>query len=299
MTSSKKKTILILIAIGCLYFVGVASIIYPMLSNIMSLNSAKTVINGYDETVRRMDQSEIKEKLSKAQQYNKEIYEQNYDSPLATVLNGEDDLICYVEIPTINVYLPVYYGTSDEVLFKGCGLLEKTSLPIGGENTHSVISAHTGLPSAEMFTKLDQVKKGDVFYIHILNETLAYQVDHIAAVSPKDTRLLSVEEKQDYVTLLTCTPYGINDKRLLVRGTRIEYQPGSDDDAVAQQSYHSSAENGLSTQINQQMAVVWMIVIASVVVFAVACIWVMLAFVKKSSSRHLKNDDLTSGGTDV
>lgn len=296
MNSSKKRNIFIFVAISCLYFAGIISILYPIISNIISLDSSRVVINDYTETIQKMDESEIKEKLKKAQQYNKALADRNYDSDLATVLNGDDGLICYIEIPSINVYLPVYYGTSNEVLEKGCGLLENTSLPIGGESTHSVISGHTGLPSADMFTKLDQVKKGELFYIHILNKVLAYRVDQILTVRPNNTNDLFITESQDYVTLLTCTPYGINDKRLLVRGVRTEYVP-----TVAEGGKNvassTSANEGLDEQIRQQMLIVWTIVISSLVFFVIACIWVLKVVIKPPVGDNHNVDNSDSGGT--
>ena len=296
MNSSKKRNIFILVAISCLYFAGIASIIYPILSNVLSMSTAKTVINDYTEAVQKMDDSEIKEKFEKAQQYNQELAKKNYDSDLGTVLNGNDGLICYLEVPSISVYLPVYYGTTDEVLQKGCGLLENTSLPIGGESTHSVISGHTGLPSADMFTKLDEVEIGELFYIHILDQILAYRVDQILTVVPNNTEDLFVIDGEDHVTLLTCTPYGINDKRLLVRGTRTDYVPtvaSGDEKSIANSD---SADEGLAEQIRQQMSIVWFIVIIAVVLFIIACVWVMKVVTKPSHVND--NDDSDSGGTE-
>ena len=129
----------------------------------------------------------------------------------------------YLEIPKINVRLAIYHGIGPNALENGCGHIEGTSLPIGGESTHSVISAHRGLPSAKLFTDLDQMEVGDIFYINVLDETLAYKVDQILIVLPEETESLAIEEGKDLVTLVTCTPYGVNSHRLLVRGERTEY----------------------------------------------------------------------------
>ncbi len=142
-------------------------------------------------------------------------------------ING-DEVMGIVEIPKIDVELPIYHTTDEEVLQIGAGHLEGSSLPVGGESTHAVISAHRGLPSAKLFTDLDQMAEGDVFYLHILDETLAYEVDQILPMVDKDdtealTEALAIEEGKDYVTLFTCTPYGVNTHRLLVRGVRTEY----------------------------------------------------------------------------
>lgn len=208
-----------------LFFVGIASILYPSVSNLISLITAKTTIKSYNEDIQNMTEEDLSSLFQKANQFNIDLFNGKIDYENAKCLNRKDNVMCYLDIPCINVYLPVYYGTSKEVLEKGCGYLENTSLPVGGKNTHSVISGHTGLPSAEMLTNLDKAKLGDVFYIHISGEILAYKIDDIHAVRPDEVDYLRIVEGKDYLTLLTCTPYGINDKRLLVRGTRILYTP--------------------------------------------------------------------------
>ena len=140
-----------------------------------------------------------------------------------------NEMLGHVEIPTIGQDLPIYAGTTDEVLEKGLGHLEGTSLPIGGTSTHAVVTGHRGLPNAKLFRNLDQLVEGDVFYIHNIEDTLAYQVDKIQVVDPSDFNPVLVEEGKDYATLLTCTPYMINSHRLLVRGHRIPYQAAIDD----------------------------------------------------------------------
>ncbi len=135
-----------------------------------------------------------------------------------------DEMMGYVEVPKINIKIPIFHTTSEEVLSKGAGHLEGSSLPVGGENTHSVISAHRGLPSASLFTDLDQLEDGDHFLIRVLDQTLCYEVDQIHIVEPENTSDLAVEPGQDLVTLLTCTPYAVNTKRLLVRGHRVPYE---------------------------------------------------------------------------
>lgn len=139
-----------------------------------------------------------------------------------------------LEIPKIGVTLAIYHGVGADVLEQGCGHVEGTSLPIGGGSTHAVLAAHRGLPSAELFTDLDQMEEGDLFYIHVMDETFAYEVDRIETVLPEETEYLDIEEGEDYVTLLTCTPYGVNTHRLLVRGTRTEYTETSQAEAAGQ-----------------------------------------------------------------
>ena len=150
------------------------------------------------------------------------ISEEEYYHALAVDNTG---VMCTLEIPVIGVDLPVYHGTSDEVLEKGIGHLEGTSLPVGGKGTHAVITGHTGINKAKMFTDLTELKKGNQFYIHVLGKVLAYEVDDINVVLPEDTRKLSIVDGKDYVTLITCTPYGENTHRLLVRGKRTKYVP--------------------------------------------------------------------------
>lgn len=285
MKISRKKHVLILLLIGVIYFVGVAAIIYPIIGDAYMTNSSKTTIQNYVKTVENMSDDEIEKKLAEAQKYNENVAKGTYLEGDDTALNNADGLIGYVDIPAQDIYLPVYYGTSDEVLEKGCGWIEKTSLPVGGKSTHASISGHTGLPNAEMFTKLDQAKLGDVFYIHVLDRLLVYQVDNINTVSPNDTKHLLVEPDEDYVTLVTCTPYGINDKRLLVRGKRIF--PEEEPSGQSQSSLSSADIDGAETTaqaamrvddrlqkvIDHDMRVILIIVAIAVVVFAAACIW--------------------------
>ena len=192
-------------------------------------------MDNYDKKAAEMSQKEINDALEKAREYNRELLgnvvltdpfdpdavkKQNEDYDNLLNIAG-DGVMGSVEIPSIDVYLPIYHGTDSESLEKGAGHLENSSLPVGGKGTHSIISAHTGLPSAKMFDNLTEVKEGDVFYIHVLNRTLAYEVDQIKVVLPENVSDLLIDKNKDYVTLVTCTPYGINSHRLLVRGTRI------------------------------------------------------------------------------
>ncbi len=272
----KKHRVLVVILIGLVYFAGVAAVLYPIVSNMLSLTTAKTEISAYDKMVEDMDEAELNNMLENAEKYNNDIANGNYHNGYETALNEYGGIICYVEIPSINVYLPVYYGTSNDVLAKGCGFLENTSFPIGGTSTHSVISGHTGLPTADMFTNLDRLVIGDTFYIHILGKVLAYEVDNIEAVMPDRVDLLDVVEGRDYITLLTCTPYGINDKRLLVRGKRIEYYEPEAVQAAVVTANNDSADEGLSDEIVHELIKISLIVILSVAVFAAACIWLWM-----------------------
>lgn len=300
MKVSRKKHILILFAIGLVYFVGVAAIIYPIAGNMYSINSSKTVINSYAKKVEKMTDEEIEKRFQNAQKYNEDIAKEIYDDGYERSLNFDDGLMCYVEIPKQEIYLPVYYGTSSEVLLKGCGWLERTSLPIGGPSTHASISGHTGLPNAEMFSKLDSCSLGDLFYIHVLDRTLVYQVDRIETVSPNDIKHLLVIEGEDHLTLITCTPYGINDKRLLVRGVRVSDETDIADgsETIGQRTNISEAaqraNDALQKQIDQSMTVIIIIVAAAVIIFAGACVWlsrvVMFRSVKPKYARKKRSE---------
>lgn len=255
-----------------LFFTGVASILYPFVGNLVSVMTANVVIDSYDNEVKNLDTSEIDELLAKADEYNRSLYSGSKTNVDAKCLNRTDDIICYVDVPKVNIYLPVYYGTAKEVLEKGCGYLENTSLPVGGINTHSVISGHTGLPSAEMFTQLDQVKVGDMFYIHILNKVLAYKIDKIQDVNPDETDGLRIVSGEDYVTLLTCTPYGVNDRRLLVRGTRVPYTPDENSANTSEITDPPTSEEALSQNVLNQFIVIGAIFLAAIITFVLACI---------------------------
>lgn len=198
-----------------------------------------------------MEQSNIEQLIARARKYNKSLVKTDvvitdpFDpdnehrfllKEYESMLNIGNDILCYVEIPCINVYLPVYHGTSDDVLQKGAGHIEGTSIPIGGESTHSVIAAHSGLNTAKMFTDLEKMGYGDIFYIHYLGKNICYKVDKITVVDPDDTSQLYIEKGKDYSTLLTCTPYGINDHRLCVRGIRTEIKSTNNETVRKKQS---------------------------------------------------------------
>lgn len=219
-----------------IFVMGAGIFLYPAVSNLLAEKNQKNVIRTYRRTAESIDAATADKLWEEAKIYNENlagdpvhdpfiigsgyVLPDNYEDVLN--LNG-DGVMGYVEIPKIDVYLPIYHGTSEEALEKGAGHLDVTALPVGGEGYHSVISAHRGLPSSLLFTRLDEMEIGDVFYIHILDETLAYQVDQINVILPEELTLLQPEEGKDLVTLLTCTPYSVNTHRLLVRGSRIPY----------------------------------------------------------------------------
>lgn len=214
----------------CLVFLlGLSLVCYPTISNLWnSYTQSKAVITYMDE-VDGMGEETINKIWAEANEYNESLVnkiirwnmtqeeEAEYEKQLDFALNG---IMGYVEIPKINVSAPIYHGTSESVLQKGVGHIKGSSLPVGGKTTHSAISGHTGLPSAKLFTDLHKLELGDKFYIHILEKTLVYEVDLILTVAPDDMSALKIEKDKDYCTIVTCTPYGINSHRLLVRGHR-------------------------------------------------------------------------------
>lgn len=233
----KKKSKKYYIALALLFLIGLSILLYPLLSDQWNSRREKALVNQYTKTIAdHTSQEQMEEMLSAARAYNEQINEESIpdafsirdgieDKDYEALLNVEaDGMMGYVEIPVIGQTIPIYHYTTEESLKKGAGHLFGSSLPIGGENTHAVISAHRGLPSAKLFTDLNLVKEGDVFYIHILDETLAYEVDQILTVEPEETESLAIQEGEDLVTLVTCTPYAVNTQRLLVRGHRVDYE---------------------------------------------------------------------------
>lgn len=228
----KKKTLdrLVIAFMIVILAVGIAIILYPTLSNYFNSRNQSKAITDYAKTVEKMDESERKKRLSGAQNYNKQLAELASPYDNYTSISGYDNfldvsntgIMGYVDIPKINVSLPIYHSTSPEVLNIAVGHLQGSSLPIGGKNTHSVISSHRGLPSSRLFTDIDKLVEDDTFTITVLNEVMTYTVDKIAVIKPHEFDELRVIPDGDYVTLMTCTPYGINTHRLLVRGRRID-----------------------------------------------------------------------------
>ena len=291
----KDKPVLTLVIIGIVYFIGIAAVLYPIAGNIYTLAHSRMAITQYDQAVQHMDTTEIDRRFKQAKIYNADLASGIYNDGYERALCSVDDLICFVEVPSVGIYLPVYYGTSEYNLQKGAAWLENTSLPVEGQNVHSVISGHTGLPNAELFTKLDQVKEGEMFYIHVLNKVLAYKVGDIFIVYPNQSSYLDIVPDKDYCTLLTCTPYGINDKRLLVRGERVEYVPPKEGHITSQQNAKSSVndvDEELEGQIAHERNIIIGIAIVAAIVYVFACIWLMKA-VRKPTEIDLTEDEDT------
>ena len=223
----KHKTV-ILLTLG--FLIGVCILLYPAFSDYWNSKRQSRAIVDYESVLDNMTAAEYAALIEEANVYNRALYETAFPLMDYNQVPGyyealsisENMMIGYLEIDRIGVSLPVYHSTSDEVLNKGVGHLEGSSLPVGGENTHSVMSAHRGLPSSKLFTDLDRLEPGDTFRIVVLNQVLTYQVDQVKTVLPSDVSDLQIIEGGDYCTLFTCTPYGINTHRLLVRGVRIE-----------------------------------------------------------------------------
>lgn len=216
--------------------VGISIMLYPVFISFINARKESRIIAEYSQKVGELRPSNYDYLFEEARKYNqtltndnivdafsKDTDEENEEYDKLLNINN-DGVIGYLKIPKIDVNLPIYHGTSSKVLQKGIGHFEKSSLPIGGDGTHSILSGHRGLPSSRLFSDLNQLENGDMFYIYVLDQVLAYQVDQISIVEPSDIEKLKMEEGKDYITLVTCTPYAINTHRLLVRGKRIEYK---------------------------------------------------------------------------
>ena len=224
----KKSGILTTVLLVLVFLVGLALLLYPTISNYWnSLHQSQAIVN-YDQELDQLTEETYARLWAEAEEWNRTIAHRSFtltdeqSEVYYDLLDFSDqNIMGYLEIPSIGVSLPVGHGTGDDVLQRSVGHLEWSSLPVGGESTHCVLSGHRGLPSSELLTNIDHLEPGDRFYIHVLGETLEYKVDNIAVVEPNDFSLLGIAQGEDYVTLLTCTPYGINSHRLLVRGTRV------------------------------------------------------------------------------
>lgn len=231
------------ILFGLLFLIGFGILAYPTVSNQWNTYRQSRLISNYEQVVSDMQPEDYTKEWEAAREFDSTLVQNNIygdvfgsddvdmkDTDYWKVLNvAGDGVMGYLSIPKINIKLAIYHGTAEDVLQTGIGHMNGTSLPIGGESTHSVLAAHRGLPAARLFTDIDQLKQGDLFYIHVLDETMAYQVDQILDMVDKDDHetleeALQIQEGKDQVTLFTCTPYGVNSHRLLVRGTRVPYE---------------------------------------------------------------------------
>ena len=231
------------IAVCALVFLLALGItLYPFVSNYLAEKYQSTAMAAYSDAISRMDDTTLMQEREAAQQFNRSIGVISMSGPdaisrLNAARDGYDDLLNvnnngimgYIRIPAIDVELPIYHGVENSTLEQGVGHLPGSSLPVGGESTHAVLAAHSGLASQRMFTDLEQLREGDRFYLSVLGETLAYEIDQMLVVEPDDAAALELQPGMDLVTLITCTPYGVNTHRLLVRGKRVPYEPAQEE----------------------------------------------------------------------
>ena len=264
----KKAIILVIIILA-----GVSALVYPSISDYFSRKNGSVLIQEYSVKIAELDDETKSLMWAQAEMYNetltgKPLHDPFLDNTGAAMpdeymqtldING---IMGYVEIPGIDVYLPIYHGTADDVLEKGAGHLEGSTLPLGGGSRHSVITGHSGLVHAKMFTDLASLEQGDMFYIHVLGEVLAYEVAKIMITEPYITDELMVFDGKDYCTLLTCTPYGINSHRLLVRGERVEYRPEVKE--AARHITNSDADNTIARVAIITAAIMLLLIIVAI-----------------------------------
>lgn len=259
-----------IIAALLLLLVGIGVLIYPTLSDYLSRVNGSYAIQSLSSQMGQTERETLVQQRQLAQRYNAWIAgageppAEAYDE----ILDFGNGIMGYIQIPKIDANLPIYHGISDEVLAKGVGHLPKTAFPIGGEGSHTVLSGHTGLPEAELFSNLTELEMGDQFYIHILDEILVYQVDSIDVVLPSEAESLAPVPGEDYCTLVTCTPYGVNSHRLLVRGSRVE---GSEEEMEL-----------LREETHQQTQIPWELILAAVAAGVVVVCLGVLVFRKKA-----------------
>ena len=262
------------VALIFVFVAGLSLLLYPTISNYYNAYLQSQAIVDYSQQVDEMESEAYRQEWEKAEAYNQALLERSFPFSLPDELDEQywdllsttaQGVMAYVEIPSIEVTLPIAHGTEERTLADFVGHLEWSSLPIGGESTHCVISGHRGLPSSKLFTNIDHLEPGDYFYLHVLGQTLEYQVDQIAVVEPDDFSLLGIEPGKDYTTLITCTPYGINSHRLLVRGIRRELTgtPGDGDLLVKNEA----------TPVNITVLMLIAIVVISIMAFLLLLIF--------------------------
>lgn len=294
----KSEKILLIIAI-IFIIVGTGIFLYPSISNYFAEKNHVEAIRNYDKIVVGIGEDSIKEEKEKAQTYNENLSGDPVHDPFVfgsgyalpenykEVLNlSEDGIMGYIQIPKISVDLPIYHGTSEEVLEKGVGHIQNTSVPIGGNSTHSVLTGHTGLPNAELFTRLDELVEGDIFYIHVLNEILTYKVYEIKVVLPDNIDELRITSGEDFVTLVTCTPYGVNSHRLLVKAERVEYEDYTENNGnTTEASNNSNTINNVETKKTNKQYYLTGIQIGTVILIIVVITTLIVEIIVKRSKK--------------
>lgn len=263
----KKRDIGKKLLVFLLFGIALMLMMYPFIANYLFEHKTDSVVDSVQQTAEKLDDSEQKAEIEKAMRYNeslanghvvltdpfKEEKTEEDTAEYESLLNlTNDGVMGTVEIPLINVSLPIYHGTSDAILKKGAGHLQGTSLPVGGASTHTVITGHTGLSNAKLFTDLTELDKGDIFFLEVMGEKLAYQVDQIKVVLPTEMDDLKIVPGEDYCTLLTCTPYGVNTHRLLVRGKRTDYEEAVD---AAKSEKPKKAESKWMSEYKRALAI--------------------------------------------
>lgn len=262
--------------IAILLLTGAGCLCYPSLSNMLNEKNQSKVIAGYEKAVAELPKWDFTEELEKAKAHNAllaaagslgaAVYMEKQDDfqTYHSLLNVADDgVMAVIRIPKVKISLPVYHTTEDTVLNAGAGHYPGSSLPVGGENTHCIITGHRGLPSAKLFTDLDQLETGDLFYIDVLGEKLCYEVDRIDTVLPTIVEELNTVEGEDFVTLVTCTPYGLNTHRLLIRGRRRAYVPEKEAENVSEKPAQVQPEENSLRDRNEKLILFAILVIAA------------------------------------
>ena len=296
----KSEKILLIIAI-IFIIVGTGIFLYPSISNYFAEKNHVEAIRNYDKMVVKIGEDSLKKEKEKAQTYNENLSGDPVHDPFVLgsgsalpenykeVLNlSEDGIMGYIQIPKISVDLPIYHGTSEEVLEKGVGHIQNTSVPIGGNSTHSVLTGHTGLPNAELFTRLDELVVGDIFYIHVLNEILTYKVYEIKVVLPDNIDELRITSGEDLVTLVTCTPYGVNSHRLLVKAKRVEYEDYTENNNsgnTTETSNNSNTINNVETKKTNKQYYLTGIQIGTVILIIVLITTLIVGIIIKRSKK--------------
>lgn len=296
----KSEKILLIIAI-IFIIVGTGIFLYPSISNYFAEKNHVEAIRNYDKMVVKIGEDSLKKEKEKAQTYNENLSGDPVHDPFVLgsgyalpenykeVLNiSGDGIMGYIQIPKISVDLPIYHGTSEEVLEKGVGHIQNTSVPIGGNSTHSVLTGHTGLPNAELFTRLDELVVGDIFYIHVLNDILTYKVYEIKVVLPDNIDELRITSGEDLVTLVTCTPYGVNSHRLLVKAKRVEYEDYTENNNsgnTTETSNNSNTINNVETKKTNKQYYLTGIQIGTVILIIVLITALIVGIIIKRSKK--------------
>lgn len=292
------------ILFGLLFLVGFGILAYPTVSNQWNTYRQSRLISNYEQAVSDMQPEDYTKEWEAAREFDSTLVQNNIygdvfgsddvdmkDTDYWKVLNvAGDGVMGYLSIPKINIKLAIYHGTAEDVLQTGIGHMNGTSLPIGGESTHSALAAHRGLPAARLFTDIDQLKQGDMFYIHVLDETMAYQVDQILDMVDKDDHetleeALQIQEGEDQVTLFTCTPYGVNSHRLLVRGTRVPYNGEEEVESTPVDSMLRAIQNYYMLYLILGLAVTLLVILI-----------MKFLFDRKNKKRSGKTDDMSKEG---